>query len=262
MSKFKVATYNANSIRARMPQIRAWLEREAPDVLCVQETKVRDKDFPVAEIESAGYHVVFRGQKSHAGVAILSRTEPAAVAAGFTGDEDDLGAAHLLRATYAGIAIVNTYVPQGRDAESEHFQEKLAWFGRLRELFERHYTPQEQVLWCGDFNVAPEDVDVHDPKRLRGHVDFHPEAQTALEKIRAWGFVDLFRKHHAGETGHYSYWDYRARNPVERGVGWRVDHVWATAPLAGCCTASWIDTAARQEERPSDHTFVVAEFDI
>jgi len=126
----------------------------------------------------------------------------------------------------------------------------------------RHYSPDKPVLWMGDFNVAPEDIDVYDPKRLKDHVDFHPEARAALERIREWGFVDAFRKHHPGEPGQYTYYDYRIRGTVERNVGWRVDHIWVTKPLAHACTASWIDLEPRKAERPSDHTFLAAEFDV
>jgi exodeoxyribonuclease-3 len=156
--------------------------------------------------------------------------------------------------------VVNTYVPQGRSPDSEHFQYKLEWLARLRALFESHYSPQEPLLWMGDFNVAPEPIDVHDPKRLKNHVDFHPEARAALEQVREWGFVDVFRRHHPEEPGQYTFWDYRVRDALERGLGWRVDHIWATEPLARKSTRAWIDVEARRAERPSDHTFLVAEF--
>jgi len=256
---FKIATFNANSIRTRMPIILDWLAREHPDVLCVQETKVQDQDFPMAEIEATGYQVIFRGQKAHAGVAIISREAPDRVEAGFD-DGESPDEPRFLRAVYRGISVLNTYVPQGREPDSEHFQYKLAWFRRFRTFLERYYTPEMPLVWVGDFNVATEDIDVYDPVGLRGHVDFHPDAQAALEDVRHWGFVDVFRKFYPGERGHFSYWDYRARNPVERGIGWRIDHIWATPSLAAQATACWIDVEARKSERPSDHTFMVAEF--
>jgi exodeoxyribonuclease-3 len=257
---FKIATYNANSIRVRLEQILAWLKREQPDVLCIQETKVQDHDFPIAPINDAGYHVIFRGQKSYAGVAILSKEEPQDVAAGF--DEAPHDAPRLLRARYGPIHVVNTYVPQGRDAASEHFQYKLAWFSRLRQMFEQHYSPEQNVVWVGDFNVATEPIDVYNPKRLKEHVDFHPAVRAALEQVRQWGFVDVFRKLHPGEERQFTYWDYRSRNPIERGIGWRIDHVWATPPLAERAISAWIDVEARRATRPSDHTFLVVEFDV
>jgi exodeoxyribonuclease-3 len=255
----KAATFNANSIRTRLEQVLAWLGREAPDVLCLQETKVQDQDFTAEPFRAAGYHVVFRGQKAYAGVAIVSREEPQEVAFGLDdgGEPDE---ARLIRAVIGGIPVVNTYVPQGRSPDSEHFQYKLEWLARLQALFERHYSPQKPLLWVGDFNVAPEPIDVHDPKRLKKHVDFHPEARAALERVKEWGFVDVFRLHHPDEPEQYTFWDYRVRNALERGLGWRVDHIWATESLARKSTGAWIDVEARRAERPSDHTFLVAEF--
>jgi exodeoxyribonuclease-3 len=260
-STLKVATYNANSIRTRLEQVLEWLGREQADVLCLQETKVQDNDFPAQPFQEAGYHVVFRGQKAHAGVAVVIREEPQQVSFGFDdgGEPDE---PRLIRAVIGGIPVVNTYVPQGRSPDSEHFQYKLAWLARLRLLFERDYAPDEPLLWMGDFNVAPEPVDVHDPKRLEGHVDFHPEARAALERVREWGLIDVFRLHHPDEPGQYTFWDYRVRGALERGLGWRVDHVWATEPLARRSTRAWIDVEARRAERPSDHTFLVAEFGL
>jgi len=256
---FKVATYNANSIRTRREQVLAWLDREGVDVLCIQETKVQDQDFPADPFREAGFHVVFRGQKAHGGVAIVSREEPHDVSYGIDdgGEPDE---PRLIRAVVAGVPVVNTYVPQGRSVDSEHFQYKLEWLARMRALFERHYAPDSPLLWAGDFNVATQPIDVHDPKRLEKHVDFHPEARAALDRVREWGFVDVFRLHHPDEPGQYTFWDYRVRGALDRGLGWRVDHIWATEPLAGRSTAAWIDVEARRAERPSDHTFLVAEF--
>jgi len=257
----KVATYNANSIRARMDAILSWLAKESPDVVCVQETKVQDADFPATPLEDAGYQVVFRGQKAHAGVAVITQGEFADVTFGIDDDEEP-DEPRLIRGTIHGIHVVNTYVPQGRSPDSEHFQYKLHWFERLRAMFDRHYAPDDMLLWAGDFNVAPLDIDVHDPKRLAKHVDFHPDAKAALENVREWGFEDVFRRLHPDEPEQYSYFDYRVRDAVGRGLGWRVDHIWATEPLARKATKSWIDVEARRGERPSDHTFVVAEFSI
>ncbi len=254
----KVATFNANSIRARLEVVLDWMKREAPDVLAFQETKVQDKDFPVAVFQGIGYHVVFRGQKSYSGVAVASREEPEQVASGF-GDGEEADEARLIRLVIRGVPIVSTYVPQGRSVDSPHFQRKLAWFERLRDLFDRDYSPDGPLLWMGDFNVAPQPEDVHDPKGLRNHVDFHPEARAALQRVREWGFIDVFRKHHP-EAGHYTFWDYRVRTNLERNRGWRVDHIWATEPLARKSLRSWVDVEARRVKGASDHTFLVAEF--
>jgi len=238
----KVATFNANSIRSRLKLVLDWLQKETPDFLCLQETKVQDADFPATSFRDAGYYVVFRGQKAHAGVAIISREEPQEVAFGF----DDGGEPDEAR-------LIRTVI---------QFQYKLEWLARLRALFERHYSSQKMLLWMGDFNVAPEPIDVHDPKRLKNHVACHPLARAALQRVKEWGFVDVFRLHHPGEPEQYSFWDYRARDAVERGLGWRVDHIWATRPLARKSTWAWIDVDARLVEKPSDHTFVVAEFEF
>jgi exodeoxyribonuclease-3 len=207
----KIATFNCNSVRVRLGQIASWLAREAPDVLCLQETKVQDQDFPVAAFRNAGYHVVFRGRKAYAGVAIASREEPREVAfglgcgSGFS--PDDCGEPdedRLIRAAIGGVTVVNTYVPQGRSADSPHFASKLEWLRRFRRLLEREYSPAEPLVWCGDLNVAPEPIDVHDPKRLKEHPDFHPLARAALEEVRAWGFTDVYRLFFPNAPGHYT----------------------------------------------------------
>jgi len=255
----RIATFNVNSLRARMGIVLDWLRAAKPDVLCVQETKVVDELFPADELEAAGYHVAFRGQKSYNGVAILSRMPIKAVAFGL----DDGGPAdepRLIRATVGGVHIVNTYVPQGRDPDSPHYQYKLEWFARLGELFARHYTTRQKVLWCGDLNVAPTDLDVHDPKKLLGHVCFNPEVQAAFQRVVDWGFVDAFRKHHP-EPGQYTFFDYRSPSALKRGKGWRVDHVLVTKPLATKSVDAWIDLAPRELPKPSDHTPLVAQFE-
>jgi exodeoxyribonuclease-3 len=130
----------------------------------------------------------------------------------------------------------------------------------MRTFFERHYSPEDAVVWTGDFNVAPHPIDVYDPTRLEKHVDFHPDGRQALEQVQAWGFVDVFRQHHPDEPEQYTFWDYRVPNALERGMGWRLDHIWATEPLAERSISAWIDVDARRAQKPSDHTFLVAEF--
>lgn len=257
---FVVATFNANSIRSRLPLVLAWLKRERPDVLCLQETKVQDRDFPAQSFRDAGYHAVFCGKRAMAGVAIVSREEPKEVTFGL--DDDPPDEDRLIRVTIRGIPVVNTYVPQGQAVDLPMFRYKLMWLERLRGYFARHFSPDQPLIWCGDFNVAPEEIDVHNPRRLINHVDFHPEARAALERIRAWGFIDIFRRHHPNEPGQYTFWDYRVPQAIERNLGWRVDHIWATQPLAERSTRAWIDREARRAERPSDHTFLVAEFNL
>lgn len=255
----KIATFNANSIRIRLDQILRWLDQTGVDVLCVQETKVQDADFPRQAFEDAGLHVVFSGQKAQAGVAIISREAPEDVAYGL-GDDGPPDCPRLLRVRIHGIHILCAYVPQGRSIDHEMFAYKLEWLVRLRALLYRHYTLQDDLLLCGDLNVAPEPIDVHDPKANADHVDFHPLVREAYAAMCAWGLVDVFRQHHPEEPGQYSYYDYRIRNALERGVGWRIDHLLATPGLAERSTGAWIDLDARRAEKPSDHTFVVGEF--
>ncbi len=259
MTQFKIATFNANSIRVRLDQILLWIKDNDADVVCVQETKVQDSDFPKDAIEDAGYSVVFSGQKSHAGVATISRETPAETQAGF---DDGSETTRLLYTQIAGVHILNTYVPQGREPDNDEFQHKLAFFDRFKAWLGEHYTPNDRVIWLGDLNVAPEDIDIYDPAGHANHVDFHPDAKAALERVRNWGFIDVFRKHHPNEPNQYTYFDYRAKNPIERNVGWRIDHIWVTEPLARTSTGACIDVEARRADRPSDHTFLVATFDL
>jgi len=259
MIQFQVATFNANSIRVRVPQILAWLERVQPDLLGIQETKVQDKDFPREVFEEAGWHVAFRGQKSYNGVALITREPAQDVQFGF---DDGSDATRLVRAVVKGVHLINSYVPQGKSIDHDDYQYKLAWLGRIRELLEKHFTPDDWVLWMGDLNVAPKPIDIYDPKGHADHVDFHIDVREKLAEVCSWGLVDVFRRHHPDEPGHYTYWDYRARNPVAEGKGWRVDHILATEPLAERSTRAWIDVDARRAERPSDHTFLVAEFGL
>lgn len=256
----KIASFNANGIRARLRVIGEWLEKEHPDMLCLQETKVPDKDFPQAEFNERNYQCVFKGEKSYNGVAILSKVPLQEVRFGF-GDGSVTEEARIISAQAGPLVVVNTYVPQGVSPESEKFRFKLDFFVRLRDYFARFFDPSMPLVWVGDFNVAPEPIDVHDPAKLRGSVGFHPDEQEALGRLKAWGFVDVFRRHQPG-GGAYTFWDYRVPHAVERGVGWRIDHIWATPAAAARSQRAWIDRSARLGPKPSDHTFIVAEFDF
>lgn len=256
----KVATFNANGIRARLDAVLQWLSKASPDVLCIQETKVQDVDFPVQPFDSMGYYCTFRGQKAYNGVAVLSKQTPERVSFGF-GDGDTKEEPRLVAATIRGIPMVNTYVPQGYAPGSEKFQHKLQWLKRLGNYFSTHFKPDSPLLWLGDFNVAPEADDVYDPAKLAGSVGFHPDEHKRLAQVKAWGFVDVFRKHEKGDKM-YTFWDYRIPHAVKRGLGWRVDHIWATAPLAHKSTRAWIDMEPRLLPKSSDHTFLIAEFDM
>ena len=254
----RIASFNVNSLRARLPVVLGWLAERRPDVLCVQETKVQDVDFPADAFDKTDYRYAFKGQKSYNGVAIFSRSEIANVQFGFADEPKD--EARLIKAEVNGIFVVNTYIPQGYMPESEKFEYKLDWFRRLVKFFDENFRPSDAVLWVGDFNVAPEPIDVYDPEGLLGHVCYHPEVHKALKEVMGWGFVDVFRMH-CKEPGQYTFWDYRLRNSFGRNLGWRLDHIMATKALAEKCTACYIDKKPRLAERPSDHTPIVAEFE-
>jgi len=260
LAVFKIATYNVNSIRSRLHIVVSWLEKNRPDVFCLQETKVDDGRFPAGEFEKIGYHIVFKGKTQYNGVAVASLVEPDEVYFGLDDggprDED-----RLIRGVFSDIPVVNAYVPQGRERESPHFAYKLQWFTRLADSLERSYSAGKPLILCGDLNVAPERIDVHDPGRLPGHVCFTPEVWEGFALLKSWGLQDVFRKHHPGEPGHYTFFDYRVPRSVERGLGWRVDHLLATPPLADRSLNCIIDMDARRAEKPSDHTILVAEFD-
>jgi exodeoxyribonuclease-3 len=259
--RFVLATWNVNSVRSRLAPVLGWLEHNRPDVLCLQEIKVETEKFPAGDFEKAGYSCAVFGEKSYNGVAIASREPLEKVSRGLGDGAEAVEPARLIRARVRGIEIVNTYVPQGHEPDSDKFRYKLAWLARLRGFFEREFTPRQRVLWCGDMNVAPEDIDIYDPKGLLGHVGFRPESWEALGRAVEWGFADVFRQHRP-EPGWYSYYDYRAKDPVRNKTGWRVDHIYCTEPLAARCTDSWIDTNTRIADKPSDHCPVVAEFNL
>jgi exodeoxyribonuclease III len=254
----KIASYNVNSIRSRLHIVLPWMEKNKPDYFCMQETKVADDKFPVAEFAELGYPVIYRGNKQYSGVAIASKNKPQKVAFGLEGEPGDLG--RMIVAIYDDLTIINTYVPQGQDKESPQYAYKLDWFGRLKKYLQKHLNPQNSIIWCGDLNVAPEDIDVHDPKRILGHVCFNPEVWKAYDEVKSWGFVDVFRRHHHAEAGQYTFFDYRVRDSVERKLGWRVDHILATESLASRSRSCNIDLASRLTEKPSDHVIVYAEF--
>jgi exodeoxyribonuclease-3 len=252
---FVVATWNVNSVRSRLHALLPWVETVGPDVVCLQETKVQDHQFPLSAIEGAGYHAAFRGETSCNGVAILSKTPIEGVRCGFD-DGGPADEARLIVGEVDGIPIVNTYVPQGRDPDDSMFAYKLEWFARLRAFLDAHFSPDEPLLWMGDLNVAPEPIDVHNPKRLMGHVCFNPQVTEAFEGVKSWGLVDLFRRH-VPDPGQYTYFDYRTKHGVAEGKGWRVDHILATRPLAARSTDACIDLEPRRGEKPSDHTPMV-----
>lgn len=253
----KIATYNVNSIRRRLPLVLDWLAQNQPDVFCLQETKVQDDEFPAQAFLDAGYHAAYRGMKAYNGVATLSRHAPERVVHGLDEGPDNEDV-RILQTVVDGIPIINTYVPQGNSIKSDKYSFKLAWFERVRHYFEAHLDPKSPAIWLGDLNVAPEPIDVYHPDRRVNDVDFHIDARNAYKKAAAWGFIDVFRKLHPDRV-QYTYWDY-FRNAFERDFGWRIDHILATAPLAERCLKVEVDLGPRQAEGASDHTVVWAEF--
>lgn len=259
MGAFKFATFNTNSVRSRLPIILNWLNRESPDVLCLQETKCQDRDFPARDFEALGYQPLFRGQKSYNGVALISRHPAEGVGQELYGQGDE--EARFIRAVIRGIPVINVYVPQGTAVGTEKFAYKLRWLRDLLAHVKGEYAPEHPLLIAGDFNVALEPKDVYDPESFQGEVCFHPDEQAILREFLEWGLVDVFRKHEpAGE--HYTFWDYRIPNALKRKMGWRIDYILATPPLAERSSTSWIDTEARLLPKPSDHTFLAANFNL
>ncbi|MGH9967438.1 MAG: exodeoxyribonuclease III [Pyrinomonadaceae bacterium] len=255
----KIATWNVNSILARLPHLTKWLNLVQPDVLCLQETKCTDDKFPVDVLTEHGYGCISFGQQSYNGVAILTRGECEAAQRGYPGVEEATHA-RLLSTQFRGLNIVNVYIPNGQMVGSEKYHFKLDWMKRLRAFFETQYEKTAPVLLCGDFNVAPEDRDVHNPQLWQERIMCSAGEREALDEIKRWGFGDCFRQHHE-EGGKFSWWDYRA-GAFRRNHGLRIDHIWATEPLSSRNTSTWIDIEPRTWERPSDHAPVVAEFDL
>ena len=253
----KVASWNVNSVRARRERLLRWLETQRPDVLCLQEIKVTAEEFPMEEVRALGYRAALHGQRGYNGVAILARPEPEDVASGF-GDGGDESQSRLLAATVHGVRVVSVYAPNGHAVGSEKWTYKLAWLERLRLWVERQPRHRPMAL-CGDFNVAPEPRDVHDPHLWETTVLFHPESRAALERLVQGGLFDTFRKHHQ-DAGRYSWWDYRMLG-FQKNRGLRIDLILATAPLLARCTGAGIDRDERKGTLPSDHVPVVAEFD-
>jgi exodeoxyribonuclease-3 len=253
----KLATWNVNSVTARLPLVTKWLAEAQPDVLCLQELKCTAEKFPAAAFAELGYSSAAFGQRTYNGVAILARAGLTDVQRGFPNDEEG-AQARLLAATVEGVRVVNVYIPNGAFVGSDKYRFKLEWMRRLRTFFDEHCEREAQVLVCGDFNVAPEERDVHDPEQWEGRILFSKRERAALNEIKDWGFVDTFRLH-TDEGGHFSWWDYR-QGSFRRNAGLRIDHIWTSETLAARCRKSWIDKEPRGWERPSDHTPVVSEF--
>lgn len=260
----KIATWNVNSIMARLPIVLKWLDETRPDVLCLQETKCIDERFPREDFNSRGYQIECYGQSSYNGVAIASLHRQDNIGRGFGYASDTVNAneqqARLICATVSGVQIVNVYVPNGSAVGSEKYFFKLEWLEKLRAFFDQRCAAERNVLVCGDFNVAPQDKDVYDPKAWEGQILCSEPERAALRRITDWGFEDAFRINTL-IGGHYTWWDYRA-GAFQRNNGLRIDLILVTDSLAENCSSVWIDKQTREWERPSDHVPVIAEFDF
>jgi len=253
---FKIATWNVNSLRVRLPHVLEWLKTHQPDVLALQETKLPDDLFPIDEIREAGYECVFSGQRTYNGMAILSREKPQAIITDIPTLQDPQR--RVLGVTLQGVRIFNLYVPNGESVTSEKYLYKLDWLTHLTKYLSGELQKHAQVILLGDFNIAPENADVYDPDAWAGQVLFSEKERAALQAILNLGFKDCFRLFTQPEQS-YSWWDYRM-NAFKRNRGLRIDHVLASVPLASICQRCEVDKAPRGWERPSDHAPVIAEF--
>jgi len=251
----RLATWNVNSIKVRLPQLLEWLAGAKPDVLCLQELKTEEPKFPRADLEAAGYTCAVSGQKTYNGVAILSRTPPGEIAAGIPGFADEQK--RVIAATVQDTRVICVYCPNGQAVGSDKYEYKLRWFAALREYLAAELRNNARLAVAGDFNVAPEDRDVHDPKAWEGQVHVSEPERGAWRALLALGLKDSFRLFEQPERV-YSWWDYRMMG-FRRNAGLRIDHVLLSEELARTCSSSTVDKAPRKLERPSDHAPVLAE---
>jgi len=252
----KIATWNVNSLKVRLPQVLEWLASAEPDVLVLQEIKQLTEAFDADSFEDAGYKAVASGQKTYNGVAVVSRSEATDIVTDFPGFEDPQR--RILATTIDGIRVVNLYVPNGSSVGSEKYEYKLGWLAALKEFLTAQLEAYEKLVVLGDFNIAPDDRDVYDPEKWGDDILCSPPERAALKDVINLGLIDVFRKFDQPEKT-FSWWDYRAAG-FRRNAGLRIDLILASEALAATCKASYIDREPRTWERPSDHTPVIAEF--
>ncbi|HEX7443868.1 MAG TPA: exodeoxyribonuclease III [Acidimicrobiales bacterium] len=253
-----IATWNVNSLKARLPRVEQWLEENQPDIVCLQETKLTDDAFPALAFETLGYSAAHHGQGQWNGVAILSRVGLDDVVAGFGDGAEPDPDARVVWATCGGIRVSSVYVPNGRALDDDHYTYKLAWLERLRGVLDAREDPASDLVVCGDFNIAPVDADVWDPAEFVGATHTSEPERAALGRLEGWGLVDVFQRRHP-DGGIFSWWDYRAGN-FHKGKGMRIDLVLATEALAARSADDRVDRDARKGQKPSDHAPVIAEF--
>jgi exodeoxyribonuclease-3 len=254
----KIATWNVNSLKIRLPQVLDWVGKHRPDALCLQETKLEDGNFPHRELAEAGYQAVCCGQKTYNGVAIVSLRPPSETITEIPGFEDPQR--RVLAATIGGVRIINVYVPNGESTDSDKYQYKLRWLAAFRDWLKAEIKQYPRLAVLGDFNIAPENRDVHDPAVWEGKVLFSIPERTALQELLAAGLKDAFRLFEQPERS-FTWWDYRML-AFRRKLGLRIDHILLSEALAQACTACTIDVEPRRHDRPSDHAPVVAELNL
>jgi exodeoxyribonuclease-3 len=254
----KIATWNVNSLRVRLPHLLDWLAANSPDAMCLQETKCEDATFPADELAQAGYCSIHHGQRTYNGVAILARNAAAEVCRGIPEFADEQS--RVIAAEVGGILIVSVYVPNGQSVGSDKYAYKLRWFEALASWLEAELAARTRIAVLGDFNVAPEDRDVHDPQAWAGQVLFSEPEKTALRRLVELGFVDSFRLFEQPDKS-FSWWDYRM-GAFRRNMGLRIDHVLLSPDLARACRSCSIDVAPRRLERPSDHAPLTCEIEV
>ena len=252
----RVATWNVNSLKVRLPQVLSWLAIYQPDVLCLQETKVQDENFPVAEIIDAGYQPVYSGQKTYNGVALLGKKLGSNSIVAIPNFVDPQK--RVLAATYGDVRVVCIYVPNGQSVESEKFQYKMEWLAALNQWLQAELIQYPKLVLLGDFNIAPEERDVHDPALWEGKVLFSDPEREAFMTLLTLGLVDSFRLFDHPDK-FYTWWDYRMLG-FRRNMGMRIDHILLSNELSANCTNCVIDKEPRKNERPSDHTPVMVDF--
>jgi len=267
----RIATWNVNSLKARLEKVQWWLERARPDVLLMQETKLADAAAPVAEFRAAGYELAHHGEGRWNGVAIASRVGIGEVVMNFgdpipvgrtpdVGDDEPMAEARMITAVCGGVRVVGVYAPNGRTVDSRFYEAKIAWYRRLLRWLQDSAKPDEPLVIGGDFNVAPADIDVWDPKACHGATHVSPREREAWGRLCQWGLVDVYRVKHP-EPGRYSWWDYRAGD-FHKNFGMRIDQLLATRPVAARTVAAEIDREARKgKPTPSDHAPVVMDLD-
>ena len=251
----KIATWNVNSLKVRLPHVIDWLANNQPDVLCLQELKQEDSQFPLAVFQQVGYQAVFSGQKTYNGVAILSKLMPTDVQYGMPGFPDEQK--RVIAATINGTRFVCLYIPNGQSVNSDKYEYKLAWLAALQRWLQDELVKHPKLALLGDYNIAPEDCDVYDPQAWAGNILVSEPERAAFRALEQLGLRDSFRLFEQPEKS-FSWWDYRMM-AFRRNMGLRIDHILLSASLAQNCTACTIDRAPRKLERPSDHAPVVAE---